>query len=110
MSFKDICLAILVAFIWGTNYVAMKFTAIEMPGFLSASLRFMLTALILLPFCKRPNISFKNLYFVSITSGAYIGLIYYSMYLGINTCLGIILMQLNAPFSMFIAKFILNEK
>lgn len=110
MSIKDIGLAILVAFIWGGNYVAMKFSAIELPGFLAASLRFFITALILLPFCQKARTSFKNLYFISLTSGAYIGLIYYSMYLGINTCLGIILMQLNVPFAIFIARFLLDEE
>lgn len=110
MNIKDVCLAVLIALIWGLNYVAMKLTAIEMPGFLSAAVRFILTAIILLPFATRPKISFNKLYYISVISGAYIGLIYYSLYLGINTCLGIILMQLNAPFTILIARISLKEE
>lgn len=109
MTLKDILLALLIAFIWGLNYVAMKVTAMEMPGFLSAALRFALTALFLIPVARKPDISFKKLYYISLISGAYIGLIYYSMHLGIDTCLGVIIMQLNAPLTILIARIILKE-
>jgi len=110
MSLRDIFLGILFALIWGLNYVVMKFTTHEVPGFLAASIRFTLTSLVLLPFARKIEFSWKSLYFASLSSGAYISLIYYGMYLGINTCLGIILMQLNALFSIFIAKIVLGER
>lgn len=109
MSLKDILIAIFISFIWGGNYVAMKFTTVEVPGFLSTSIRFLLTSIILIPFVKKIDIKIKKLYPISLVSGAYIGLIYYAMHMGINTYLGIILMQLNAVFSIIIANFVLKE-
>ncbi len=39
----------------------------------------------------------------------YLGLLYYGLYLGINTSLTIIIMQLNIPISIIIARFALKE-
>lgn len=110
MTVKDTLLAILVAFLWGANYVAMKSSITDVPGFFATANRFLITALILLPFISKLNISLQKLYPISIVSGLYIGLIYYGMHIGINTCLGIILMQLNAPFTVILARIFLKEE
>ncbi len=106
----DVCIAFLVAFFWGSNFTAVKLSIIEIPGLLALSLRFLLTAIILLPFITKPKISFAKLYLVSLVFGIfYIGLLYYGMHLGLNTSLTIILIQLNIPFSIIIARIFLKE-
>lgn len=111
MKKYDIIIAILIAFAWGSNYVAVKLNLSEVPGFLSLSLRFFITAIILLPFVPRPKIAFRDLYSVAIIFGIfYVGLVYYGMYLGVGASLAVIIMQLNAPLSMIIARVVLKEE
>ena len=106
----DMLIALLVAFAWGSNFIAAKFTIIEVPGFLGLAIRFLMTAIILLPFVPRPKIDFKDLYVASIVFGVfYLGLLYYGLHLGVNTSLAIILMQLNIPISIVIARIVLKE-
>lgn len=111
MKRSDIFLAILVAFAWGSNYIAVKYTIIEIPGLLSIAIRFLITALLLLPFVSRPSrANFKDLYTTSLIVGIFnLGLLYYGLYLGLNPSLVIITMQLNIPISIIIARFVLKE-
>lgn len=111
MTRMDILIAILVSFVWGSNFVAVKLTLIEIPGLLALAIRFLLTSLILLPFAPYPKISFSKLYAVSMVFGLlYMGSLYYGMHLGLNTNLTIIMMQLNIPISVLIAKIFLKEE
>jgi O-acetylserine/cysteine efflux transporter len=106
----DILLGLLVAFAWGSNFIAVKYTVIEIPGLLSIALRFSITALLLLPFVPRPKTNFKDIYYLALILGIfYLGLLYYAIYLGINTSLAIITAQLHIPISIIIARFALKE-
>ena len=106
----DIFLAVVVAFAWGSSAVAVKLTILEIPSFLSLAIRFLVAALILLPFVPRPKIPFKDLYLVSVIFGVlYLGMLYYGLELGLDASLAIIVLQLNVPFSIIIARFFLNE-
>ena len=106
----DILIALIIAFSWGSNFIAVKYSISEVPIFLTISLRFLIISIILLPFVTKPKVNFKDLYTASITFGVfYIGLFYYALYLGINTSLAVILMQLVAPFSILIARVALKE-
>jgi len=108
---SDIFIAILVAFAWGSNFTAVKLSIIEIPGLLSLSIRFLFTAMLLLPFAPWPKIKFKDLYIASLIFGIfYLGLLYYGLHLGLNTSLTIIMMQLNIPISILIARVVLKEK
>lgn len=110
MKKSDILIAILVAFAWGSNFIAVKYTVIEIPGLLSIALRFLMTAALLLPFVPRPKTNFRDIYSLALVMGVfYLGLLYYGLYLGINTSLTIIIMQLNIPISIVIARFALKE-
>lgn len=107
----DIFLAILVAFAWGSNFIALKYTIIEIPGLLSVALRFSITALLTLPFVEMPHrTNFKSIYITALIMGIfYLGLLYYGLYLGLNINLAIITSQLNIPISVIIARFALKE-
>lgn len=110
MKRSDILIAILVAFAWGSNFIAVKYTVIEIPGLLSIALRFLLTSLLLVPFVQKPKTSFKNIYSFALIMGIfYLGLLYYGLYLGISTSLSVIIMQLNIPISIIIARITLKE-
>lgn len=106
----DIIIAVLVALTWGGSYIAIKYTVIEVPGLLSIAIRFIITSAILLPFVPKPKINFSKIYSLALVMGVfYIGLLYYGLYLGINTSLTVIIAQLNIPLSIVIARFALKE-
>ena len=110
MKKLHILAAILFAFSWGSNYTAVQYVLAEIPGFLALAIRFLITALLLLPFVKKPNIKFGELYAISMVYGFfYMGLLYYGLYLGINTSLTIIIMQLHIPLTVILAYFLFKE-
>ncbi|MCT4635243.1 MAG: EamA family transporter [Rickettsiales bacterium] len=106
----DIFIAVLVTLAWGGSYIAIKYTVIEIPGLLSIAIRFIITSAIFLPFIPKPKIHFGKIYSLALVMGVfYIGLLYYGLYLGINTSLTVIIAQLNIPLSIIIARFALKE-
>ena len=110
MKRNDILIAILVSFAWGSNFIAAKYSIIEVPGFLSLAMRFLISGLILLPFVSKPKITFRELYAASLIFGVfYLGSLYYGLHLGLNTSLTIIMMQLNIPISIIIARIFFKE-
>jgi|GEM_PF-2990277 len=110
MKKLDILAAIAVVMAWGSNYIAVQYSLSELPSFLSLALRMLITGLLLLPFQPRLKINFKDLYIISIIGGVlYLSLLYYGLYLGLNTSLAIIIMQLNIPISFIIARIVLKE-
>jgi len=110
MKRVDIIAAMITVIAWGSNYVAISYVVSEMPGFLSIAVRLLITFLCLALFVPFPKIKFKDLYFISTVFGGYLGLLYYGLHLGLNTSLTIILMQLNIPISIVVARFMLDEK
>lgn len=106
----DILIAVLVSLIWGGSFIAIKYTVIEVPGLLSIAIRFLITSAILLPFAPKPKTNFRDIYSLALVLGVfYIGLLYYGLYLGVNTSLTVIIAQLNIPISIIIARFTLKE-
>ena len=49
MSFRDIAAALLVVWVWGVNFVVIKWGVHDLPPLLLGGLRFVLAALVLLP-------------------------------------------------------------
>lgn len=106
----DIFIAILIAFCWGSNYIAIKLAIHDAPAFFSTAIRFLCTAVILLPFLTKPNKNFADFYAISVVFGVFhIAVLYFAMRLGIDTSLSVILMQINIIFAVLIAKFALKE-
>jgi O-acetylserine/cysteine efflux transporter len=54
-------LAVIVAFIWGTNFVVIHYGLIHFPPFTLATLRFIFVALPLVFFYAKPGVSWKHL-------------------------------------------------
>jgi O-acetylserine/cysteine efflux transporter len=111
MKKLDILYALITILAWGSNYVAISFAVSELPGFLAMGVRLAITAAMLLPFVSKPQIPFKDLYKSSLAFGVFfLGLLYYGMFLGLNSSLSILIMQLNIPISVGIGRLLLNEK
>jgi len=75
MKLTDQLLALLVAFIWGTNFVAIEMGLRELPPFLFATLRFVLVVFPLVFFLPRPAVAWRYL----VAYGVLIGLGQFSL-------------------------------
>lgn len=56
MPLSHLLLALAVVFVWGTNFVVIKWGLADLPPLLFATLRFTLSAFPLLLFVKRPAV------------------------------------------------------
>src|SRR3954465_2133725 len=67
---SHLLLALAVVFVWGTNFVVIKWGLEEFPPFLFAALRFLLCALPLVFFIRRPRVSWAKLAAFGVLLGA----------------------------------------
>jgi O-acetylserine/cysteine efflux transporter len=103
-------LAILVTFLWGVNFVVAKTALAHFPAFFLLTLRLAVVAVVLLPFVKRPDISFFTLWKISLSLGIlHFGFMYLGLRLGVNASVGVIVDQLRVPFALLFGFLFLKE-
>ena len=105
-----ILLAVMIAAIWGFNFVIIKVGVAAVPPFLLTGLRFLLAAIPAIFFTPRPAVSWKFVvgFGVVISIGQFVFL-FLSIYLGLPASLASLVLQLQAFFTMFFAGFALRE-
>ncbi len=110
MSKTHQLLAFLITFIWGTNFVFIKYGLDELPPFLFATLRFFLVAFPLVFFFPKPKASWSLIatYGVLIGFGQF-GLMYYAMRSDISAGLASLMLQTQVFFSIIFAIFLFKE-
>ncbi len=103
-------LAFLVAFIWGTNFVFIKYGLEELPPFLFATLRFFFVAIPLIFFIPKPKVSWALIaaYGVFIGFGQF-GLMFYTMQNDISPGLASLVVQMQVFFSILLAIVFFRE-
>ena len=110
LPLRDTLLALLVAFIWGSSFVAIKFGVEEIPPILLTGLRFLFSAVPAVFFIPRPRIPV----WIIIAFGFTLGVIKFSLlFLGIKLGMPIgltsIVVQMQVFFTILIAFFIYGE-
>lgn len=111
MKIKDVFLAILVAFVWGINFVVIKIGLSSFPPLLFTSLRFFFTAFPVIFFVRRNKIGWKWIISIGIFLGIItFGLLFVGMYQGVSAGLSSILLQIQVPFTIILSFFILKNK
>ena len=103
-------LALLVVFIWGTNFVFIRLGLDELAPFTFATLRFALVAFPLMLFIPKPAVEWKYLvsYGVFIGFGQF-GLLFWAMQANITPGLASLIVQMQVFFTILLAYFITKE-
>ncbi len=107
----DVFLAILVALIWGLNFVAIKIGLNEFPPFLLSGLRFLFAAFPAVLIVKRNKTPWKYIVAIGVSVGIVMfSLLFIGMEAGLSTGLTSLVLQIQAPFTLLISAIYLKDK
>src|SRR5262249_41700252 len=111
MSAIQIVCAVAVPLLWGYQFVVIKVGVLEFPPLFFLSLRFLVAALLLIPFVKRPTRQqFGRIAAISVfLGGLNFGLFYVGLGLGSGS-MSAIAYQLATPFTILLAWPLLAER
>lgn len=111
MPVSHLLLALSVVFIWGTNFVVIKWGLAEFPPFLFASLRFLLCVLPWIFFIPRPRVSWAKLAVFGVLLGAgQFGLLYLAMQGDVTPGLASLIIQTQVFFTIGMVMFLHGER
>lgn len=111
MAISHILLAVLVALIWGFNFMFVKLGLNEMGPLLLCTLRFFLASVPVIFFIKRPTIPHAQIiYYGLVMFALQFALLFLGMHLGMSTGMAPLVMQAQVFFSMFFAAIFLGEQ
>ena len=112
MPFNHLLLALAVVFVWGTNFVVIRWGLDGgMPPFLFATLRFALSALPWLLFMPRPAVPWRKLAAFGVLLGVgQFGLLYLAIQGHISPGLASLVIQLQVFFTIGLSLMLLKER
>jgi len=111
MKFHHIVFAVIVAAIWGFNFIAVKIGLSEMPPFLYGGARFVVAAFPLLWFIKKPAVSWSLIIGIGMSLGvAKFGLMFLGMHVGMSAGLASLVLQSQAFFTTAFSAMLLGDK
>ncbi|RDG36747.1 EamA family transporter [Streptomyces corynorhini] len=111
MRTTHIALAVLVAALWGVNFVVIEIGLGHFPPLLFSALRFLVAALPAVFFVGRPKVAWKWVMGVGLTLGvAKFGLLFVGMDRGMPAGLSSLVLQIQAVFTALIAALALGER
>lgn len=111
MPARHAAVALLIALVWGLNFVAIDVGLETFPPLLFVALRFLLTAFPAVLLVKRPGVPWRWV----IASGAFLtvgqfGLLFVGIYAGVPAGLSSIILQLQVLFTIAFAMVVLGER
>ncbi len=111
MTPRDSCLAVLVALVWGANFVVIDEGMDGVPPFLFLAMRFLLVAFPLVLFVPRPQAPWRAVVGVGVfMSLGQFGFLYLSLDLGMPAGLASLVLQAQVVFTIVIAAIVLGER
>ncbi|WP_205690407.1 EamA family transporter [Comamonas serinivorans] len=111
MPLRHALLALLVAFIWGTNFVVMKLGLAKLPPFLFATLRFALVAFPLAFVLPRPAVPWRNLALYGLLIGVgQFALVFFALTRFISPGMVAVVVQTQVFFTMGLAVLLAGER
>lgn len=111
MGARDTLLALLVVFVWGLSFVAIKLGLTEMSPFALCAWRFLLAAFPLVFFVRRPNVPWPLLLGYGFLIGVVqFGLLFFAVSIGMPAGLSSLIIQIQVFFTVALSVWILNER
>jgi O-acetylserine/cysteine efflux transporter len=111
MARRDSLLAMLVAVLWGCNFVAIHLGMVDVPPFLFLAIRFIFVAFPLVFFVPKPQVSWAVIAGVGLfMSFGQFGLLYLGMSIGMPAGLAALVLQAQVMFTILIAWGVLGER
>ncbi|EWM11563.1 EamA family transporter [Kutzneria sp. 744] len=108
---RHLLAAVLVALIWGVNFVVIDIGLESFPPFLFTALRFAAAALPAVLFIGRPQVRWRWVLAVGTAIGAFqFGLLFLAIHLGMPAGLSSLVIQTQAVFTMVFAALLLGER
>lgn len=110
MPLRDLLLGLFVIAIWAFNIIVIKVGVAELPPLLMTTLRFMLVAILLVPFYPVARAQLPFLLMLSVTFGS---LHFALLFIGLGQAeagTGALLVQMGTPFATLLAVVFLKEK
>ncbi|MGH6915731.1 MAG: DMT family transporter [Geminicoccales bacterium] len=110
MRASHLLLLVLVAAIWGFNFVVAKAGLDEMPPLFLMALRFSVVALLLIWFVPPPRGRWRGVLLLSVTLGSlHFGLMFAGL-TGVDASVASIAIQLQVPFAAILAAVFFNDR
>jgi O-acetylserine/cysteine efflux transporter len=111
MPIQHQAVAVLVSFIWGTNFVLVYYALKEFDSFTLAALRFLFVALPLVFFLPRPDVLWRYLIAYGLLIGVgQFGILFWALQENITPGLASLVVQLQVFFTVFLTLIMLNER
>ncbi len=102
---------VVINFLWGLNFIAVKLAVEDLPPLLANALRFTVVLVLLLPWLKIVTGRMKDLLLVAFTLGfLHFGTVFVAMSLAEHISAVAIAAQLNVPFATLLAVLFLGEQ
>ncbi|MFI6486694.1 EamA family transporter [Streptomyces sp. NPDC050564] len=111
MSVKDRLLAVLVAVLWGLNFLAVRIGLDHYPPFFLSALRFLVLAVPVILFVPRPKAPVRWLLVYGLGFGVLqFGLLFLAIDQGMPSGQASVVVQASAPFTMLLGALLLGER
>ncbi|WP_144639148.1 EamA family transporter [Bordetella genomosp. 13] len=111
MPFSHLLLALSVVFVWGTNFVVIKWGLDEFPSFLFSALRFLFSALPWVFLMARPAVPWTRMAAIgTLLSVGQFGLLYWAMRHDISPGLASLVVQAQVFFTILLSMLISGER
>ena len=108
---RHLALGVLVAIIWGVNFVAIDLGLGDTPPLVLVALRFLLVAVPLVFFVPKPDASWRVIVGIGLfMSAGQFGLLFTAMHLGLPAGLAAVVLQCQMIFTLIIGALALRER
>ncbi|MFC8228986.1 EamA family transporter [Streptomyces sp. NPDC057287] len=111
MTARDRMLAVLVAVLWGLNFLAVRVGLDHFPPFFLAALRYLVLAVPVVLFVPRPGVPLRWLLGYGLGFGvAQFALLFLAIEQGMPSGLASVVVQASAPFTVLLGALLLRER